>query len=271
HLAGGENNIFNMGGMKRRSPYLFWVFFAAALCLAGAPLTGGFFSKDAIFAALVGTGSWYALLLLGIASYSALLTAFYTFRLLYLVFGGSGQKMGKGHHLPNLMLWPLFPLALIGLLGGLFNLPPNFGGGSRLSVWLGAEVGHLPAAQEWGLALLSLLLVLSGWLLARWRYRDYHAGAIEGRLPEFLRLGWYADALVERLILRPYRDLARFCADGIDRSAIDGALELVGHTLLAWGEELRLLVSGRVSHYLGGVAWGLLLVLGWLLLTTVGG
>ncbi|HBT83674.1 MAG TPA: NADH-quinone oxidoreductase subunit L [Desulfuromonas sp.] len=270
HLADGENSIFNLGGMKQRSPYLFWIFCAAALCLAGAPLTGGFFSKDAIFAALAGHGGWFHLGLLGIASYTALLTAFYTFRLLYLVFAGSGASETKGHHLPVLMLWPLLPLTVLGLLGGLLNLPPIFGGGSWLANWLGATASHLPAAQEWGLALLSLLLVLSGWLLARWRYRNYRAGAMEGRLPEFLRLGWHADSLVEKLVLRPYRYLARFSSDGIDRSAIDGALDLFAKAILAWGEYLRLVVSGRVSHYLGGVAWGLLLVLGWLLLTTVG-
>ncbi len=96
HLTGGENDIFRMGGLARRDRLVFGSFLAGALCLAGAPLTGGFFSKDTILATVFALdtplyrGLWAAAVL------TALLTAFYTFRLVYLVFAGSprGEKRG---------------------------------------------------------------------------------------------------------------------------------------------------------------------------------
>jgi NADH-quinone oxidoreductase subunit L len=263
-----------MGGIARQSKTLFALFLVGSLCLAGAPLTGGFFSKDAILAAVAAKGGAVAFALLAVGLYVAMLTAFYTFRLVYLVFPGAprGEGEGGGHHLPQLMLWPLWPLwplALLGLAGGLLNLP----GHGWLAAWLGpwaGETRHLPPASEWGLAAASSVLVLCGWLLARWRYR-HGAREEEGRLALFLRSGWQADALVERWLLRPFAAISRFCHLGIDRAVIDDTLEMTAQATLGLGERLRLLASGRVSHYLSGVAWGLLLLVGWLLLASVGG
>jgi NADH-quinone oxidoreductase subunit L len=269
HLAGGENDIQRMGGIARQSKTLFALFLLGALCLAGAPLTGGFFSKDAILAAVAAKGGPVALALLAVGLYVAMLTAFYTFRLVYLVFPGVSRGAGGEHHLPQLMLLPLLPLALFGLAGGLLNLPDH----GWLAGWLGPWAGaarHLPPASEWGLAAASTVLVLAGWLLARWRYR-HGAREEEGAFVLFLRSGWQADALVERWLLRPFAAISRFCHLGIDRAVIDDTLEMTAQATLSLGERLRLLASGRVSHYLSGVAWGLLLLIGWLLLASVGG
>ena len=77
-----------MGGLVRKAPLVFAFFLAGALCLAGAPLTGGFFSKDGILSAL-SPGGGYDRLLWGVGLLTAFLTAFYTFRLVFLVFAGT--------------------------------------------------------------------------------------------------------------------------------------------------------------------------------------
>ncbi len=68
NLAGHENDIYLMGGMKQRSKFVFWVFMAGLVCLAGAPLTGGFFSKDLILASAFAKGDPFHLLLYSLGS-----------------------------------------------------------------------------------------------------------------------------------------------------------------------------------------------------------
>jgi NADH-quinone oxidoreductase subunit L len=234
-------------------------------------LTGGFFSKDAILlAAFAGESPLYQLLW-GVGLLTALLTALYTFRLLYLVFGGETRGHAGHHHLPAAMVWTLFPLAALGLFGGLLDLPAFVGGNELLTHLLGplaGEKAHASHTLEWVLAVASVLAVLAGWLLARNRYRVF-PGERPAPTAEFLLQGWQADRLVEKLILAPFGAIARFCWQGTDRTAIDGILDGAGKACMAGGELIRRLTTGRVSTYLGAFAWGLLVLLGWMLLTVV--
>lgn len=264
HLTGGENDITRMGGLRRQSPFVFWMFVAGALCLAGAPLTGGFFSKDEILladfarATLFYRGIWL------VGTFTALLTAIYTFRLAYLVFAGES----RGHHphaLPGLMRWTLAPLALLALGGGLLNLPPLYGGKEQLHHFLGPLAGtrmHAGHAVEWALAALAVALFFLGWVLVHWRYRR-KAPEPTGALPAFLLAGWQADRAVAFGILRPFHALAGWCWQWGDRRLIDGALEGTGRLCLNGGERLRRLTTGRLSTYLFALAWGLVVMLGY--------
>ncbi len=272
HLAGNENDLFRMGGLaKRGSRGVFWLFMAGAICLAGVPLTGGFFSKDGILLALFTHPDPLYRLFWGIGVLTALLTAIYTFRLLYLVFAGEPRGDAHPHELPQLMRWPLWPLAALGLAGGLLNLPPLLGGGEWLTHRLGTlagrtlEVDHL---TEMLLIALAVGLVLAGWALARWRYGRFQPLA-EGRLGGFLLRGWNADAVVDLLVVRPFAAMARLCALGCDRALIDASLEALARQTSACGQRLRAMTNGRVSTYLSGFVWGFLLILGWLLLALV--
>ncbi len=265
HLCGGENDIYRMGGAARRSRPVFWLFLAGALCLSGFPLTGGFFSKDAILLAALTRSSFAYHLLWGIATFAALLTAFYTFRLVYLVFAGDYRGNAEPHHLPAVMVWTLVPLALLGVGGGLLNLPPMVGGGEALHHLLGPLAGTEILAShtlEWGMALASALLVFLGWMVAHQCYRSFRETSY-GAAWNFFLHGWQADRLVEFLLLAPFRFLALFFWQGTDRGLIDGTLEAVASWCGDTGERLRQLTTGRLSTYLAGFAWGLLLVLGW--------
>ncbi len=274
HLAGDENDIFKMGGMTRRGPVeLFWVFLAGAVCLAGVPLTGGFFSKDGILLALytqadpLYKGFW----VIGIVT--ALLTAIYTFRLVYLVFAGEYRGTAHPHGIPSLMRWPLWPLALCGLVGGLLNLPPLVGGGEWLHHWYDNLAGRSVTAAhdlEWALIALATIIVVLGWGLAHWRYRTFKE-PIENPASHFLLQGWHADALVDWLLVRPFAAVARFCAQGCDQTLFDGTLQGLGKLADSWGGLLRRLTTGRLSTYLAAFAWGFLIIVGWLLLQLVKG
>ena len=274
HLAGDENDIFKMGGMTRRGPVeLFWVFLAAAACLAGLPLTGGFFSKDGILLALfthpdpVYKFFW----LIGVVT--ALLTAFYTFRLVYLVFAGEYRGTGHAHAIPLLMRWPLWPLALLGLIGGLLNLPAFVGGSETLHHWyenLSGRYVTTDHATEWMLVGLAFVIATLGWFVAHWRYRNYKA-PLENGLSRFLLAGWYADAVVDRLFVRPFAAMARFCSNGCDRSLFDGTISGFARLFSGWGNLLVQMTTGRITSYLSAFGWGFLILLGWFLLKLVNG
>ncbi|PLX76891.1 MAG: NADH-quinone oxidoreductase subunit L [Desulfuromonas sp.] len=273
HLAGEENDIFKMGGLARRGPVeLFWVFLAGAVCLAGVPLTSGFFSKDGILLAIFTHPDPLYKLFWLIGVLTALLTACYTFRLVYLVFAGKPRGHGHPHAISMAMRWPLWPLALLGLLGGGLNLPTLVGGGSWLQHWLGELAGrHVEAEHslEWLLIGLACLLVLSGWGFAHWRYRRF-VPAESGLIGRFFLHGWHADWLIDRLLVRPFTAIAGFCALGCDQTLFDGTLAGLGKLTNCWGGLLRRMATGRVSSYLSAFAWGFLLIVGWLLLELAG-
>ena len=112
-----QQDIFHMGGLKKRLPAVYWPFLAGVLCLAGFPGSSGFFSKDAILAAVFEKGGMLYGGLFALGLITALLTAFYTFRMLFIVFhgesthslplcggglgwGGSDNSTDKLHHPP---------------------------------------------------------------------------------------------------------------------------------------------------------------------------
>ena len=274
HLAGNENDIFKMGGLARRGPVeLFWVFLAGAVCLAGFPLTGGFFSKDGILLALFTHPDPVYKVFWMVAVLTALLTAFYTFRLVYLVFAGEPRGTGHPHAITWLMRWPLWLLALLGLLGGILNLPAFVGGGEMLHHWYGALAGRAVAAShevEWMLIGLAVVIVVVGWFAAHWRYRNYQA-PMDNAVSRFLLNGWYADAVVDRLFVRPFAAMARFCSSGCDRSLFDGTINGLARMVSGWGSMLVQLTTGRLTTYLSSFAWGFLILLGWFLLKLVNG
>ena len=268
HLTGGENDITRMGGVRKQSPFVFWMFLGGALCLAGAPLSGGFFSKDEILLADFARGSDFYRAVWLIGTVTAFLTALYTSRLVHLVFFGQTRRPTHGHRLPGLMRWTLPPLAILALAGGLLNLPPIYGGKERLYHFLGPLAGqkfHASHEVEYALAALATGLFALGWGLAWWRTRGYRPHEY-GLVPNFLLHGWKADALVNTLILSPFRAIGRFCWEGLDRTLIEGVLHTLAGGAMREGETLRKLTSGRISTYLAGFAWGLLALLLWFLL-----
>jgi len=264
HLADGENDLFKLGGLSRKAPQVAILLVIGALCLAGVPLTGGFFSKDAILLA-VGAHpetAYKILWLLGIIS--ALLTAIYTFRLAYLVCAGP-PRTAIGHVASPGLVAPLWPLALLGLLAGLLNLPPLLGGGERLMHFLGPyaglqpEVSHLAEFGQWGLA---ALLVFVGWRIARSRWSKQPA-AQEGARIDFFRSGWQIDTLIATVLLRPFSALCRFSSEKIDKVGIDGVIAGLAQCCRFGSSSVLRMATGRLSTAVTSMTVGVLLLMVW--------
>ncbi|MCK9296239.1 MAG: NADH-quinone oxidoreductase subunit L [Desulfobulbaceae bacterium] len=260
-----EHDIRRLGpGLRRRYPLLFWPFLLAIASLAGIPLTAGFFSKGSILAAAFGSQAAFPLLWWLLGSFTAYLTALYSFRLLYLVFFTSDHgKAGKRRPLPLTMTAVLWPLAVLALLGGLINLPLGTDSGWLTGFLQIAEEGRNHRVPELALGLLDALLALGGLgtahlLFGRGRVRE----AIPGRaLADFCRQGFGLDRLYQLLFAGPYRAVAAFLWQGVDVSLVDALLLLPGRFLSAAGGRCRLWATGRLTTSLHGFLLGVSLML----------
>lgn len=268
-----EKDIFKMGGLRRTLPITYWCFLVGAVCLAGIPLTGGFFSKDSILAAVYAKGGalYFGLYLLALLT--ALLTAFYSFRLVYLVFYGPDSKPHLDKEL-RIMELVLVPLAILGLFGGLLNLPAYIGEGFLHHFFAGlpggaaAEGSHL---EEIVLQGIAGALALAGLFAAHLRYGGK---AREQRIQEsrsqlsattsFLLNGWYFDRLYHAVLIRPYQTLAGILWQRVDEGVIDDTLDRIAGGLGTSGSWLGRWSTGRVSVYILSFAAGGALMLGYL-------
>ena len=270
-----EQDIFKMGGLRAKLPFTFWPFLAGVACLAGLPLTGGFFSKDGILAAvwLKGSPLYLGLYLLGLVT--ALMTAFYSFRMVYLVFFGSDEP-AHVHGGANLraMELVLIPLAFLGFFGGVLNLPAYLGGGflegffSHLAGGAAAEVSNVEEIALQGVAGALALIGLFG---AHLRYggaarkeRLKDAALPATGLTAFLLNGWYFDRLYHACLIRPYQVLSRVLWQNVDEGVIDDTLDRLAGGLGTGGSWLGRWSTGRVSIYLLSFAAGGALILGYL-------
>jgi NADH-quinone oxidoreductase subunit L len=133
HAMGDVIDMRRFGGLRRALPITHWTFLCGAAALAGVPLLAGFWSKDDILAALSAAahheqyGTYFAVIL-AVATATALLTAFYTFRAYFLTFWGEERFPEEaGHHpheAPPVMAWPLRILAVCAVGVG-FVLGPS--------------------------------------------------------------------------------------------------------------------------------------------------
>ncbi|HEY6873364.1 MAG TPA: NADH-quinone oxidoreductase subunit L [Geobacteraceae bacterium] len=279
-----EQDIFKMGGLGKQLPLTFWPFLAGAACLAGLPLTGGFFSKDSILAAVWQKGGalYGGLYLLGLLT--ALLTSVYTFRMIYLVFGGNADAGAHGMRpertpsapakVPAVMEAILLPLALLGLCGGILNLPAYLGGGwldRFLAPLAGQGAAEATASFELLLQAIAGVLALAGLAIAHYRYggkrRQERIAAAAGPMPgavAFFLNGWRFDDLYRTIFIRPYEALARILWERVDEGVIDDSLDRLASSLGKTGEGIGNWTTGRVSVYLLSLAAGLALIIAYL-------
>ena len=115
-----EQDIWKMGGLRKKMPVTFWTFLIGTLALCGVPPFSGFYSKDSILAQALEQKN-YPLFVLGAAV--AGLTTFYMFRLFYVAFVGKPrtEAAGHAHESPAVMTWPLIVLAVFAVIGGIIG------------------------------------------------------------------------------------------------------------------------------------------------------
>jgi NADH-quinone oxidoreductase subunit L len=253
HALHGEQDLRRMGGIAYKLPITATTMWLGGAGLAGIPGLAGFFSKDEILAAALGSRH-YPLFLLLLAG--ALLTAFYTFRLLFLAFSGS-PRMSKdvlhhAHESPWVMTVPLVVLALLTVVAGfVLGLPLDATRFARLL----EPVFALHGGDHSNLVpLLSLVVVAAGYALAYQRYKRVPVKAEQVGRPRtplhgLLLNAYYVDALYDRAIVRPLYALSVVLARAFDLGVIDGLVNRIGLGVAAWGAGLRRAQTGYVVNY----------------------
>ncbi len=263
HALDGELDIRKMGGLREKMPVTYRTFLIGAAALAGIPLMSGFFSKDAILLGALSKN----VLLYGIGLFTALLTAFYSFRAVFVPFHGSPRHQrlyNHAHESPPLMTGPLWVLAILSIFGGVLNLPFVL----TLERWLEPALGHHEEpllTLELIAITLSVIVAVFGFLMAYARYQTSEAwprrlAAPFASLQPVVERKWYVDEFYMAVVVNPVRRLADWFADVVDEQWIDGAVNGVGRLSLTWGEQIRRLQNGVVPAYALSILLGVVAV-----------
>ena len=245
-----EQNIFKMGGLGSTMKITVWTFVIGALALSGIFPLAGFWSKDEILFASLGSGH-LGLYLLGLGV--AFMTAFYMFRLIFTAFSGAPAEGAHVHESGPAMTIPLIVLALLSIVAGLIGSPwfkSAFGFSFGSFIFFGEpEAAHLDLLT----ATISTVLAGSGILLAWLIYgrKLIKAEAIAtafGPLYRLLDHKFYIDEIYGWVFAR-IMIVGGLIFDWVDHKIIDGLFDGLGATARAAGRRLRLTQSGRLQAY----------------------
>jgi len=278
------NDIQEMGGLGRKMKITFWTWVIASLSIAGIPPLSGFWSKDEI----VATAAHHPVFLVG-TLVVAFMTAFYMFRLTFLVFFGEPRdhhKYDHAHESPLVMTGPLMFLAVLSVVAGFWGMP-----------WLSHGFGHFITSGQGEhhtpsilLMAVATLVALCGIGLAYQMYykKAWSPDALAARFQGLYRIlynKYYFDELYDVVFIRPYYVLCdllwtfdMLVIDGLvnlagwlglavavmhnwfDKYIVDGLVNGSGYMFRGLGRSLRFVQSGRVQNYTFLVAFGLLLL-----------
>jgi NADH-quinone oxidoreductase subunit L len=258
-----EQDMFRMGGLRFELPLAFWSFVIGGSALAGLPLiTAGFFSKDLIlwqaWAGPNGNGGFWIAGLLG-----AMLTSFYTYRLILLVFFGP-EKLELSYKPGRMVVIPLVILCILSVLGGYVDTPPDFGGTPVLSNFLNTVLPPLEQTRVGPITELSTALCASASfaigfgfayiLYAPWRPRTRR----EDPLLRLWHSGWGVDWLYHRLFVIPFQFVVQRTTSDVVDAVYTGIAKLANEGASA----LRFTQNGHVRWYATGIAAGFILFFG---------
>ncbi len=261
HAMSGEQDMRNMGGLKKWMPITNITFLLSCFAIAGVPPFSGFFSKDEILAA----AELQSPVLYWIGVAGALMTAFYMFRLYAMTFLGKFRGTHEQeHHLhesPSAMTIPLIVLALLAVVGGFIGIPEAFAPNAHwLEHFLSPVFAQSKALQPEHLGDSSHELLMMGivtvlviamivWAWSKFSKYQTTTGQESG-FGKVLENKWYMDEAYDGAVVKPVNGLAGFFKNVIEKSGIDGLVNGTGRFVQYSSRQLRLLQSGQVGNYI---------------------
>jgi NADH-quinone oxidoreductase subunit L len=273
HAMHHEQDIWRMGALREKLPTTWKTFLIGTLALAGVWPLAGFYSKDSILAQALNAGleqhRTSGFLLFSLGTFVALLTSFYMFRLLFVVFFGPAKtdEAKHAHESPAVMTWPLVVLAFFSVIGGFIGIDAFVG-----KIFARGEAHHggwfesllQPFGHNLLAALFGILAVIVGFSLAAacyWNATKDPLAIHLGWLSRAMRNRFYFDELYAWLISITHEALSKL-ADWIDRWIIAGLGVRGAHgTTEIFGRALRLVQTGNLQTYAFFFALGVALVL----------
>jgi NADH-quinone oxidoreductase subunit L len=282
HALSGELDIRKMGGLRKQLPWTHSTFLIATLAIAGIAPLAGFFSKDAILWGAFQKDSWLWL----VGAITALLTALYMFRAVFMAFYGKprlDEHVAKHvHESPLVMIIPLAVLAVLSLVGGWIGIPPSLGGGDGFQEFLApvfksavpaavhrqaggwSFVGLAQAAEglahgeelslEWALMGVSLGVAIVGISLAYYLYlkNPEAPGKIANTFKTLYRIifnKYYMDEIYNAIFVQPIRRGSEWLWHSVDENVIDGTANGAGRLCTGLSAMLKRLQTGYVQNY----------------------
>lgn len=283
HGMHDEQNIQRYGGLKKYMPKTFITFFVATLAISGIPGLSGFFSKDEILWNAFDKGG-FLFWLIGVLT--AMMTAFYMFRLLSLTF--YGKERFDHHHVhphesPAVMTVPLIILAILSVIGGYIGMPAVFVGehGNLFEHWLApvyapalskiAHFGHASHFTEILLMVISVALALTAIYAALNIYlkKPSIAEKVSGKFKGLYNLLWnkyFVDEAYEAAVIKPIqKGSEKVLWDFADSTIIDGIVNGSAHLINLFSNKIKKMQTGVAQLYavvmMAGIALVLLLLI----------
>ncbi len=284
HGMHDEQNIQNYGGLKKYMPKTYITFLIAALAISGIPPLSGYFSKDEIL--------WYSfangnIIYWIIGTFTALLTAFYMFRLVSLTFEGK-ERFGHDkhpHESPSVMTIPLIILAVLSAIGGFIGIPELFSGnhGNQFENWLEpifkpaqarlAIFGTHSNTEEVILMVVTLIGVVGSIYAARYIYINNNKPAedLSGRFKGIYKLllnKYFVDETYDAVIVNPLvKGSEKVLWNFTDVKVIDGFINGAADTIGKISGAIRKLQTGVTQFYALIIVMGIVVALFWIILS----
>lgn len=254
HAMHHEQDIRNMGGLKKHLPITHITFLLGCIAIAGVPPFSGFFSKDEILAAAYAHNPIYW----GLGVAGAAMTAFYMFRLYATTFLGSfrgtQQQLSHLHESPISMTLPLMVLALLSVVGGFLNVPEVLHGNAALHHFLSpvltSESKHsLSHSTEYILMGSSVAIATLALIFAINKFsKNPELGEATG-LGKTLANKWYVDEAYDAAIVKPLNSVSLLFKNFVEKG-IDGLVNGSGKLVQYSSRQVRLVQNGQVGSYI---------------------
>jgi NADH-quinone oxidoreductase subunit L len=253
HAMAGELDIYKMGGLRKKMPITYITFLIAALTIAGIPGLSGFFSKDEILWYAFASAKPYGKFVWILLTITAALTAFYTFRIVFVAFHGkfrgTEEEFKHVHESPPIMTIPLIILAVGSVVVGYFSVP-HF-----LEPLLGEPKLAVSLQQEKIVMAVSIIAGLVGIATAWYMYilRPTVPENLTNTFKGFYKVLWnkyYVDELYSFLFVRPTLWLAdKFIEKITDIKIIEGIVNGIPALIYKIGSLIRPVQTGQLQQY----------------------
>ena len=243
-----KQNIFEIAQHRAQLPIIKFTFLIGVIAISGIPFFSGFFSKDAILAAAFQEGQYLIWL---IALGTAFLTAFYMFRMYFIVFVAPTKHKVEYVYTSKTITIPLLLLAVGAVFAGYLNLAPIFGGEAQVDSWLSqlnSKTIHMSHAVEWILIVLSVAVAVGGIFVA---YKKYANFDVEKPEEEIGLIGnkFYVDEIYDTVFVKTSKKLSVFIDKVLDDKIIDGFIMNSSKTFINIGKKVAMIQNANVRFY----------------------
>lgn len=248
HALHHKADVWEMGGLNKKMPVTSWTFTIGGLAIAGIPPFAGFWSKDEILVATLQSGHY---VLYAMAAFTAFLTAFYMWRLIFLAFYGEEKPENHPHESPWTMCVPLLVLAVGATVAGLVGTPWN----NIWAHWIYFGEAHHGGEIAWGAMISSVILAVAGIYLAYVLYlKDAEKVKVKELAERYKPI--YTLLYNKYYIDEIYLWFNHTIIDGtaklmylFDIYVVDGVVNGLGGLAKLSGDGLRVLQTGRMQNY----------------------